>query len=123
MKKMLLMAGLLVCSLATFAYEPASNDGSMLLAQYNNREQVVRAYYVSNGQLASIKIKINGSYVVAYSTGKDYVGNENWHNVQTPASITRTNSTFDGEMAREFNQKATLHISNGYNTSSLTVYF
>lgn len=117
------MAGLLVCSFAAFAIEPLTNDGSMLLAQYNSREQVVRAYYPSNGQLASIKIKISGSYVVAYSTGKDYVGNEQWHNVQTPASITRTNDTFDGKLAREFSNKATLHISNGYNTGSITVYF
>lgn len=121
MKKLLLLAGLLFCSLATLATE-SSIDGSMLLAQYNN-EQVVRAYYPSNGQLASIKIKIRGSYVVAYSTGKDYVGNEQWHNVQTPASITRTNDTFDGQLAREFSNKATLHISNGYSTGSITVYF
>lgn len=94
----------------------------MLLAQYNNREQVVRAYYPSNGQLASIKIKISGSYVVAYSSGKDYVGNEQWHNV-SPASITSTHDTFDGKLAREFSNKATLHIINGYNTGSITVYF
>lgn len=123
MKKMLLMAGLLVCSLATFATESSQNDGSMLLAQNYNREQVVRAYYVSNGQLASIKIKISGSQVVAYSTGKDYVGNENWTAVIPHASIRATNSSFDGNMAREFDNTATLTLSNGYQTGSLKVYF
>ncbi len=123
MKKMLLMVGLFVSSFATFAIEPLTNDGSMLLAQYNNRERVIRAYYPSNGQLASIKIKISGSYIVAYSTGKDYVGNEQWYDVQTPASITRTIDTFDGKLAREFSNKATLHLRNGYNTVSITVYF
>lgn len=123
MKKMLLVAGVLISSLAAFAIEPLTNDGSMLLAQYNSREQVVRAYYPSNGQLVSIKILVRGSYVVAYSTGKDYVGNEQWSNLQTPASITSTHDTFDGKLAREFSSKATLHISNGYQIGSITVYF
>lgn len=119
---MLLIAGLLFCSFATFANEPLTYD-SFMFTQYNNSEQIIRAYYLSNGQLATIKIKIRGSFVVAYSTGKDYIGNEQWHNVQTPSSITRTSDMSDGRLAREFDNKATLHISNGYNTSSITVYF
>ena len=117
------MAALLLSAGTTFAVEPFTNDGNVLLAQYNSNEQVVRAYYPYNGQLTSIKIKIRGSHVVAYSTGKDFIGNEEWHMVQTPAGITRTDSTFDGQLAREFNNKATLHISDGYHVSSITVYF
>lgn len=120
---MLLVAGVLISSLAAFAIEPLTNDGSMLLAQNYNREQVVRAYYVSGGQLASIKIKISGSQVVAYSTGKDAVGRENWVSVLPHASIRSTNSSFDGNMAREFDNTATLTLSNGYQTSSLKIYF
>ncbi len=122
MKKFIIIATLLFGSTSMFATEQTANDGSMLLAQYNN-EQIVRAYYLSNGQLASIKIKIRGSFVVAFSSGKDFVGAENWHLLQSPAGITRTDSTFDGQLAREFSNKATLPISDGYHTSSLTVYF
>ena len=123
MKKILIMAGVLLCAGTAFAVEPMTNDGSVLLAQYNSNEQVVRAYYPYNGQLASIKIKIRGNFVVAYSTGKDFLGHDEWSLVQTPADITRTDSTFDGQLAREFNNKATLHISDGYHNSSITVYF
>ena len=117
------MAALLLSSVAVSAVEPMANDGSVLLAQYNSNEQVVRAYYPYNGQLASIKIKIKGSFVVAYSTGKDFIGNDEWRIVQTPAGITRTDSTFDGQLAREFNNKATLNLSDGYHQSRITVYF
>ena len=123
MKKILIMAAVLLCAGTASAVEPITNNGSVQLAQYNSNEQVVRAYYPYNGQLASIKIKIKGSFVVAYSTGKDFVGNEEWHMVQTPAGITRTDSTFDGQLAREFNNKATLNISDGYHQARITVYF
>ena len=123
MKKILIMAALLLSSVAVSAVEPMANDGSVLLAQYNSNEQVVRAYYPYNGQLVSIKIKIKGSFVVAYSTGKDFIGNDEWRMVQTPAGITRTDSTFDGQLAREFNNKATLNLSDGYHQSRITVYF
>lgn len=75
------------------------NGGSVLLAQCNSNEQVVSKGLLSpyNGQLASIKIKIRGSFVVAYSTGKDFIGNDEWRQVQTPAGITRTDSTYDGQ--------------------------
>ncbi len=116
------MAAVLLSGGTAFAVEPMTNDGSVLLAQYSN-EQVVRAYYPYNGQLASIKIKIRGSHVVAYSPGKDFIGNDEWRLVQTPAGITRTDSTFDGQFAREFNNKATLNISDGYHQSRITVYF
>lgn len=117
------MVGMLVCFMATFAIEqPKHQSGSKLLAQYYNQEQVVTAFYVSNNQLVRIKILIRGSQVVAYSSGKDPVGNEQWNSV-IPAGITQTNSTFDGDLAREFNQKAVLNISNGYQHTSVTVYF
>lgn len=119
MKKMFLMAGLLVSSFATFANESFTNDGTILLAQYNN-EQVVRAYYVSNGRLVSIKIKISGGRVVAYSTGKDMAYRESWVSV-LPANIRSTNSTTDGNMAREFDYTATL--STGSFSGGITVYF
>ena len=117
------MAAVLLSAGHAFAVEPMATDGSVLLAQYNSNEQTVRAYYPYNGQLASIKIKIRGSQVVAFSTGKDFIGNEEWHMVQTPAGITRTDYTFDGQLAREFNNKATLQISDGYHQSHITVYF
>ena len=68
MKKILIMMAVLLSAGTTFAIEQVANDSSVLLAQYNSNEQVVRAYYPYNGQLASIKIKIEGSFVVAYST-------------------------------------------------------
>ena len=117
------MVAVILSTGTTFAVEPMANDGSVLLAQYNSNEQVVRAYYPYNGQLASIKIKIRGSHVVSYSIGKDYTGNEEWRMIQTPAGITRTDSTFDGQLAREFNNKATLNISDGYHQARITVYF
>lgn len=123
MKKILIMAAVLLCAGSGFAVEPMQNDGYVMHAQFNSNEQVVRAYYPYNGQLASIKIKIKGSFVVAYSTGKDFIGNDEWRMVQTPAGITRTDSTFDGQLAREFNNKATLNLSDGYHQSRITVYF
>lgn len=123
MKKILIMAGLLISAGSAFAVEPMTNEGSVMLAQYNSNEQIVRAYYPYNGQLASIKIKIRGSFVVAYSTGKDFLGNEEWRMVQSPAGITRTDYACDGQLAREFNNKATLNLSDGYHTSRITVYF
>ena len=123
MKKMLLVAGLLFCSVAAFATESPQYDDSKLLAQNYNQERVVTAYYVNGGQLVRIKIKVSGSFVTAYSTGKDYVGQEQWHSLPN-CSIRKTNSSFDGsELAREFDYTATLSISNGYQTSSLKVYF
>ena len=44
MKKILIMAALLLSSVAVSAVEPMANDGSVLLAQYNSKEQGVRAY-------------------------------------------------------------------------------
>ena len=124
MKKLFLVVGLLVCTMGTFAKESSKQqDDSKLLAQNYNREQIVTAHYVSNGQLVRLKIKISGSQVIAYSTGKDFVGNEQWTSVIPHANITNTNSTFDGDLAREFSQKATLTISNGYQNKSLTVSF
>lgn len=38
-------------------------------------------------------------------------------------NLTRTDSTFDGQLAREFNNKATLNLSDGYHQSHITVYF
>lgn len=119
---MLLVASLLFCSVAAFATESSQYDDSKLLAQNYNQERVVTAYYVNGGQLVRIKIKINGNSVTHYSTGKDYVGQEQWHFVGN-ASIRQTNSSFDGQLAREFDYTATLNISNGYQTSSLKVYF
>lgn len=124
MKKLFFIVSMLVCFMPTFAIElPKHQSGSKLLAQYYNKEQVVNAFYVSNNQLVRIKILIRGSQVVAYSSGKDPGGNEQWNSVIPPAGITRTNSTFDGDLAREFNQKAILNISNGYQHTSVTVYF
>ena len=123
MKKLFFVVSMIGCSMTTYAAEPSNlQNSSYPSAQYYNQEQVVTAYYVSNDQLVRIKIKIRGSQVVAYSTGKDFIGNEQWSSI-TPASITRTNSTFDGNLAREFSQKATLNITNGYQRMSLTVYF
>lgn len=123
MKKILIMATVLLFAGSSFAIEPITNDGSVLLAQYNSNEQVVRAYYPYNGQLASIKIKVKGSFVIAYSIGKDFIGNDEWRLVQSPAGITRTDYTIDGQLAREFSNKATLILSDGYHQSRITVYF
>ena len=123
MKKLFFVISMIGCSMTTYAAEPSNlQNGSYPSVQYYNQEQVVTAYYVSNDQLVRIKIKIRGSQVVAYSTGKDFIGNEQWSSIP-PASITRTNSSFDGNLAREFSQKATLNIANGYQRMSLTVYF
>lgn len=57
MKKFLLLAALVMGSTTAFATEQLLNDSNMLHAQYNSNEQVVRAYYLYNGQLATIQIK------------------------------------------------------------------
>lgn len=116
---MLLLAGLLVCSLATFATESSQNDGSMLLAQYQSQEQAVWASYVSNGRLASIKILIRGNEVVAYANGSMY-GRDNWQYISPKAPIKRTHPNYDGaEIARQFNNRADLYISG----RTVPVYF
>ena len=119
---MLLVVGMLMCSYAFFATGSPQYSDYKLLAQSYNQERVVTAYYVNGGQLVRIKILINGNHVTHFSTGKDYVGQEQWQFVGN-ASIRQTDFAFDGEIAREFDYTATLNISNGYQTRSLQVYF
>lgn len=121
MKKILLVAGLLAFSYPVFSSELPQMDGSVVLAQYGN-ERVVTAYYVSGGQLVRIKIKLKGDVVVAYSSGKDMVGNEQWNFVAN-GYVRRTNSAYDGDLAREFDYTADLPINNGYQMTTLKVYF
>lgn len=116
---MLLVAGLLVCSLASFA-TPSSQqyDDSKLLAQAYNNEQVVTAYYVSGNQLCRIILRVSGSYVTGYCTGKNYLGQYEFTFVPN-ASIRRTNDTMDGQIAREYSNTATLNIGG----QSIKVFF
>lgn len=115
---MLLLAGLLACSVSAFATESSQND-SMLLAQYQSQEQAVWASYVSNGRLMSIKILIKGNEVVAYANGSLY-GQDNWQYISPKAPIKRTHPNYDGaEIARQFNNRADLYIGG----QTLVVYF
>lgn len=125
MKKIALVVGLVLAFasplVATAAPQP---DNSILLAQGYGREQVVTAYYYSGGQWVRIKLKTNGSSVTFYSTGKDYVGNENWRAVVPNALIRKVSSGMDGtDIAREFDYTATLTINTGYSNQSLKVYW
>lgn len=79
--------------------------------------------YVRGGQLVRIKIKIENGTVTFYSTGKDTIGRENWVAVVPRGSITKTHSTFDGSLAREFDYKSTIYVQVGYQNQSLTIYF
>lgn len=117
------MAGLLLGSFTAYANGPLSDNDTHLRAQYNTREQVVTAYYVSGGQLVRLKIKIENGSVTFYSTGKDAIGRENWVAVVPRGSITKTHSTFDGSLAREFDYKSTIYVQAGYQNQSLTIYF
>ena len=121
MKKILLLTGLILSSLTAVATDSFMNSDTALVQNYN-REQTVIAYYVSGGQLVRLKIRTNGSQVTAYSTGKDFVGQETWHFVPN-ANIRETNASFDGQLAREFDYTATISISNGYQSSSVKIYF
>ena len=123
MKIVLIVVCSLISTLAAVAIEPSSAAGSDLYAQNYNSEQVIRAYYVYNGRLVSIKVKINHNQVVAYSTGKDFAGRDNWVSVIPPSSIRSTSYSFDGDMAREFSNTATLVLSNGLQAGSLKIFF
>lgn len=112
------MAGLLVCSFAAFATESAQYDDSKLLAQNYNSEQIVTAYYVNGNQLCRIILRVSGSYVTGYTSGKNYLGQYEFTFVPN-ASIRRTNDTMDGQMAREYSNTATLNIGG----RSVKVYF
>ena len=70
-----------------------------------------------------IKIKIDNGSVTFYSIGKDAIGRENWVAVVPRGSITKTHSTFDGSLAREFDYKSTIYVQAGYQNQSLTIYF
>lgn len=118
MKKMLLLAGVLVCSLATFATESQQFDDSKLLAQGYSYEQTVRAYYVNGGRLEMLKIKIAGNKVVQYAIGK-YNGRDDWRSAGN-SDILRTSYQYDGELAKEFENKAYIQISVG---NIITIYF
>lgn len=115
---MLLVAGLLVCSFSAFATESPQYDDSKLLAQNYNREQIVTAYYVSGNQLCRIILRISGGYVTGYCTGKNFLGQYEFTFVPN-ASIRATNTSFDGDIAREYSNTATLNIGG----SSVKVYF
>lgn len=112
------MAGLLVCSFAAFATESAQYYDSKLFAQGYSYEQVVRAYYVNGGRLEMLKIKIAGGKVVQYALGK-YNGMDDWRSAGN-TDILRTSYQYDGELAREFENKAYIQISVG---NILTIYF
>ncbi len=115
---MLLVVGLLACSVAAFATESPEYDDSKLLAQGYSYEQVVRAYYVNGGRLEMLKIKIAGGKVVQYSVSK-YNGRDSWLYAGN-ADILRTTYQYDGDLAREFENKAYIQISVG---NILTIYF
>lgn len=115
---MILVAWLLVCSLASFATESPQYDDSKLHAQNYNNEQIVTAYYVNGDQLCRIILRVSGGYVTGYTTGKNYLGQYEFTFVPN-ASIRRTNDTFDGQIAREYGYTATLNIGGG----SVKVYF
>ena len=124
MKKIFILSIVALATLSATATELPKSDNQFLAQAYGICEQVVTAYYVSGGQLVRVKIKINGSQVVAYSSGKDFVGNEEWHTIIPSAGIKKTDSVMDGsQLAREFDYTASLNISNGYQTQSLKVYF
>lgn len=124
MKKIFILGIVALAAFSASAIELPKSENQLLAQAYGSREQAVSAYYVSGGQLVRIKIKINGSQVVAYSSGKDFVGNEDWHAVIPSAGIRQTDSVMDGsQIAQEFDYTATLNISNGYQTQSLKVYF
>ena len=124
MRKIFILSIVALATFSATAFEHSNSCDPLLAQTYGSREQVVTAYYVNGGQLVRIKIKINGSQFVAYSSGKDFVGNEDWHAVIPSAGIRQTDSVMDGsQIAREFDYTATLHISNGYQTHSLKVFF
>lgn len=118
MKKLFLVASLLFCSVAAFATESLQYDDSKLLAQGYSYEQTVRAYYVNGGRLEMIKIKIASGKVVQYAVGK-YNGRDDWRSAGN-SDILRTSYQYDGELAREFENKAYIQISVG---NILTIYF
>lgn len=112
------MAGLLVCSFAAFATESSQYDDSKLLAQNTSRVQIVTAYYVDGNQLCRIILRVEGSYVTGYTSGKNYLAKYEFTFVPN-ASIRSTNDTMDGQLAREYSNTATLNIGG----RSLKVYF
>ncbi|MDE6754917.1 MAG: hypothetical protein K2J82_09955 [Muribaculaceae bacterium] len=122
MKKIIIIAGLLVNAFALPATELLPTTKQSLIAQYNNREQVLIAYYVNGNSLSRIKIKIEAGSVTFFSTGKDPVGNEQWQANIPRGNIVKTHSSIDGDLAREFDYKSTLYIP-GYQSRSVTIYF
>lgn len=100
---MFLALGLLLCSVAAFPTESPQYD-SKQLAQNYNREQVVRAYYISGDRLNMIKIKIADGKVIQYANGKNN-GRDFWVSAGN-ADIMRTQFQYDGELAQEFQYKA-----------------
>ena len=124
LKKLLLAALVITGAFSAIAVELPQSDNTLLLAQGYGREQVITAYYYSGGQWVRIKLKSNGNSITFYSTGKDYVGNENWNAVLPNAPIRQVNSGLDGsDIAREFDYTATLTINTGYQMQSLKVYW
>ena len=122
-KKLIVAALLFTGAFSAIALELPQSDSSLLLAQGYGREQVITGYYYSGGQWVRIKLKTNGSSVTFYSTGKNYVGNENWNAVIPNAPIRKVSAGMDGtDIAREFDYTATLTINAGYQMQSLKVY-
>lgn len=119
MKKILLLAGLFVNSFTIFATTESHKNyiPTTTIQSYNN-ERVVRAYYVSAGRLEMLKIKIVGSKVSQYAIGK-YNGQDDWRSAGS-TDILRTSYQYDGELAKEFSNKAYIQIAVG---KILTIYF
>lgn len=118
MKKIFLVVVLIGFSLTAFSVESLQAPDSELLSQNYTTDKIVTAYYFSGNQLCRIILRVNGSYVTGYCTGKNYLGQYEFTFVPN-ASIRATNTTFDGDIAREYSYTATLNIGG----RNIKVYF
>lgn len=77
-------------------------------------EKVIQGVYVSNNQLAVVRLRYYEGKITHVSTSRDIMGREQWQTIY-PDSPHQTMSMIDGQLAREYNYKISV--------SGTTIYF
>lgn len=87
------ISAILIATLLTSGVVYATNSmiSTTTTAEVSTQQtaQTVTAYYYNRG-VSSIQIRVQGNYVVAYCSGRDYRGHQIWDDIQ-PVQISRNN--------------------------------
>ena len=118
--KVFILIAAVIMVIGSVASVNATESSSVPTTASLQQSQTVTAYYYNRG-VSSILIRVQGNYVVAYCSGRDYQGRLIWDDIQ-PVQIYRNNggdrSTSNSEWYTFTAQK-----KNRARLGQLTIYF